>query len=82
MSIREDTEEFRRSGLQGEVRKLMKEKDEGYILIEDGGWRGKRVESKPSVGSGEYLYFKQGQPVQRFKNQKENEEPYEEFKLL
>jgi hypothetical protein len=40
MGIKEDREEFNQSVLRGLLRRLMKEKDEAFVRILEGGWRG------------------------------------------
>jgi hypothetical protein len=68
MSVKADREDFENSGLQGALRKLVKEKNEGYVLIADGGWRGQSVAERPKVGEGAFIYFKRGEPLLRFEN--------------
>jgi hypothetical protein len=68
MSIREEREEFNSTGWRGALRKLMNRKDEGYIALDPGGWRGKAIANRPDPGTGAYIHFKRGQPIRRYNN--------------
>ena len=69
MSIREDKEEFASTGLNGAIRELMSEHDEGFVRILAGGWRGDIVLSRPEPGSGPYIAFRRGEPLIRHMNE-------------
>lgn len=68
MSFREDKEEFNTTGLRGFVQKLMKEKQEFFVVEMEDGWRGTEVKSRPEPGAGPYIDFKSGSGAFRFSN--------------
>jgi hypothetical protein len=68
MSFLEDKEDFNSTGLRGLVQKLMKKKDEFFVVELEGGWRGEEVESRPEPGAGPYIHFRHGNGALRYSN--------------
>lgn len=68
MGIKEDREEFNQSGLRGLLRRLMAEKDEAFVKILEGGWRGQEVAGRPAPGTGPYLHYRKGYAVLEYSN--------------
>jgi hypothetical protein len=81
MGINEDREEFNNSGLRGLLKEIMKNKDEAFIRILDGGWRGEEVKERPAPGTGPYLHFRRGAPVLEFSNSSPDDESHKEFRV-
>ncbi|MFA6147006.1 MAG: hypothetical protein WC899_02225 [bacterium] len=68
MGIKEDKEDFNETGLLGVLRKLMTERDEGFIKVLEGEWRGEVILERPALGSGPYLHYKKGSGVVKYRN--------------
>jgi len=81
MGIIEDREEFNNTGPRGLLKRIMKEKDEAYIQILDGGWRGNEVPEKPKPGSGPYLHYRRGYPVLEYSNQSPSDTSCKTFRM-
>jgi hypothetical protein len=81
MGIKEDRDESNEAGLRGLLRRLMKEKDEAFIKILDGGWRGEEVPERPSPGTGPYLHYRRGYPVLEYANATTTDTKFQEFRV-
>ena len=81
MSSREDREEFNQSGLRGLLRRLMKEKDEAFVRILDGGWGGEEVSARPTPGTGAYLHYRKGYSVIQYSNTSTTDKGFKEFRV-
>lgn len=79
MSFQEDQYDFNNTGLRGVLKKVMGEKDEGFVRILGGGWRGEELSEMPAPGSGAYLHFVKGYPVIKYFNATANDQSSEEF---
>lgn len=81
MGVREDREEFNNSGLRGLLREVMRNKDEAFVRVLEGGWRGAEVPERPMPGSGPYLHFRRGFPVMEFSNSSAADTSSKEFRV-
>lgn len=81
MGIKEDREDFNQSGLRGLLRRLMKKKDEGFVRILEGGWRGKEVPQRPAPGIGPYLHYRKGYAVMEYSNASTGDKTSKEFRI-
>lgn len=81
VGIKEDREDFNNTGLRGLLKQIMKAKDESFIRILPGGWRGEEVSERPAPGSGPYLHFRRGYPVLEFSNASSDDQSHREFKI-
>ena len=81
MGIKEDQEDFNETGLRGLLRRIMKEKDEAFIKILNGGWKGVEVPEKPSPGSGPYLHYRKGYSVLEYSNESPTDSGYKNFRI-
>lgn len=81
MGIREDREDFNQSRLRVLLRRLMTEKDEAFVRILDGGWRGEGVAERPAPGSGPYLHYRKGYPVVEYSNASVGDDDSKEFRV-
>ena len=81
MGIREDREGFNQSGLRGLLRRLMTEKDEAFVRILEGGWRGEESSERPAPGTGPYLHYKKGYAVIEYSNASAEDEDSNEFRV-
>lgn len=81
MGIREDREEFNNTGLRGLLKQSMSTKEEGYIRVLEGGWRGVEVSERPAPGSGPFLHFRRGFPVMEFSNSHPGDVATKEFRV-
>ncbi len=81
MSIKEDRDEFNQTGLRAILRRLMKEKDEIFIKILDGGWRGEEITMRPAPGTGPYLHYRKGYPVLEYSNVLPTDTAFKEFRV-
>jgi hypothetical protein len=81
MGIKEDRDEFNKASLRGLLRRLMKEKDEAFIKVLDGGWRGEEVPERPSPGAGPYLHYRRGYPVFKYANSTTTDTEFQEFRV-
>ena len=81
MGIKEDREDFNSTGVRGQLRRLMREGDEGFIRELPGGWNGEIVSERPAPGSGPYLHFRRGEPVLRYSNQSPEDGSFEEYRV-
>ena len=81
MGVREDREEFNNTGLRGLLREVMRNKDEAFVRVLDGGWRGTEVPERPTPGSGPYLHFRRGFPVMEFSNSSAADTSCKEFRV-
>jgi hypothetical protein len=81
MGIKEDREEFNQSGLRGLLRRLMKEKDEAFVRILEGGWRGEEVAARPASGTGPYLHYRKGFAVIEYSNTSTGDKIIKDFRI-
>jgi hypothetical protein len=81
MGIREDREDFNQSGLRGLLRRLMTEKDEAFVRILEGGWRGEEASERPAPGTGPYLHYRKGYAVIQYSNASIGDEGFKEFRV-
>lgn len=81
MSIREDREDFNQSGLRGLLRRLMTEKDEAFVRILEGGWRGEEASEKPAPGTGPYLHYRKGDAVREYSNASITDKGFKEYRV-
>jgi hypothetical protein len=81
MGIKEDREDFNQSGIRGLLRRLMKEKDEAFVRILEGGWWGKEVAERPAPGSGPYLHYRKGDAVREYSNASITEKGFKEYRV-
>lgn len=81
MGIKEDREDFNQSGLRGLLRQLMKEKDEAFVRILAGGWRGEEAQERPAPGTGPYLHYRKGYAVIEYSNASTGDNAFKEFRV-
>lgn len=81
MGIKEDREDFNQLGLRGLLRRLMKEKDEAFVRILEGGWRGEEVAERPASGTGPYLHYRKGYAVMEYSNASTGDKTTKEFRI-
>jgi hypothetical protein len=82
MTVREDREEFRSTGLQGALRQLMAATDEGFVRVLSEGWRGEIVPQRPEPGTGPFIHYRRGHPLLRYRNQSAGDPEVEEYRLI
>lgn len=81
MGIPEDRDDFNQSGLRGLLRQLMKEKDEAFVRILDGGYRGEEAQERPAPGTGPYLHYRRGYAVLQHSNASTGDHASKEFRV-
>ena len=81
MGISEDRDDFNQSGLRGLLRRLMKEKDEAFVRILEGGWRGEEAQERPAPGTGPYLHYRKGYAVIEYSNASTGDDASKEFRV-
>jgi hypothetical protein len=81
VTVREDADEFRSTGLQGTVRQMIASSDEGYVRIVADGWRGEIMAQRPEPGTGPFIHYRRGQPLLRYRNATAADTNVEEYRL-
>jgi hypothetical protein len=81
MGIKSDREDFNTTGIRGLLKRVMRERDEGFIRELPGGWRGEVVAERPVPGSGPYLHFRRGFPVMRYSNASLDDRASSEYQI-
>ena len=81
MGIKEDREDFNQSGLRGLMRRLMEEKDEAFVRILEGGWRGEEAAERPAPGTGPYLHYRKGYAVMKYLNASIGDKTSKDFRI-
>lgn len=81
MGISEDRDDFNQSGLRGLLRRLMKEKDEAFVRVLEGGFRGEEAQEKPASGTGPYLHYRKGDAVIEYSNASIGDDASKEFRV-
>jgi hypothetical protein len=82
MGIAEDREDFNSTGLRGVLQKAMRERDEAFIRVLEGGWHGELLNGRPEPGSGPYLHFRRGHPVLQYSNSTPTDENVSEYRSI
>ena len=80
MGIKEDRDDFNNTGWRGALRRLMANKDEGFVRLDPGGWTGDEVPDRPAPGSGPFIHFRRGYPPMRYRNSTPDDQAREELR--
>lgn len=82
MTVREDKEEFETTGLQGVLRELIANADEGFVRVSSNGWQGEVVAKRPAPGTGPFIHYRRGAPLLKYRNASVDDPQVNEYRLL